>query len=146
VKKWSAWEVIRHQVAICGQVQDAGGERACGVRVNIVNMPEIFQTSVSAAANAAEKKWAELDERFDRTETRVDGIFYFLDLPAGQYTLSFDTRTDSQHEKKVAVIWDIFPAVRDETKGKIITPYKLMPHVSLKIPGDTHVEYQVKGQ
>jgi hypothetical protein len=146
MKTWSAWEVIRHQVVICGRVLNERGERVCGVRVNIVSMPEVFLTQVSAVVSAAEKKWDDLDERLDRTVTRVDGIFYFLDLPAGQYTLSFDARTDSQHEKKVAVIWEIFPAVRDETKGKIITPYKLMPHVSFQIPGDTHVEYQVKGQ
>jgi hypothetical protein len=133
-----------HQVSICGQVKDASGERACGVRVNIVNMPETFQRSVSAAANAAEKKWAELDERFDRTETRVDGIFYFLDLPAGQYTLSFDTRSDSHHEKKVAVLWDVHLAIRDAVKGHIISPYTLMPHESLKIPEDNPVVYEVR--
>jgi hypothetical protein len=148
MKTWSSWEVIRHQVTICGRVLGEHGERICGVRVNIDSMPEIFLTRVSAAAGAAEKKWDYLDERLDRTVTRVDGIFYFLDLPAGQYTLSFDVRTDSQDEKKMAVIWDILPAVRDKKKENIITPYKLMPHVPLpfKIHGNNVVEYKVKGQ
>jgi hypothetical protein len=146
VKTWSSWETIRHQVAICGRVLDERGEMIRGVRANIVSMPEIFRTRVSAAASANEKKWDDLDERLDRTVTKVDGIFYFLDLPAGSYALSFDARTDSQDEKKVAVIWDILPAVRDATKRNIITPYKLMPHVTFNISGDNTVEYEVKGQ
>ena len=146
MKTWSSWEIIRHQVAICGRVVDELGKMVCGATVNIVSMPEVFQTRVSAAASAAEKKWDDLDERLDRTVTRVDGIFYFLDLPAGSYTLSFDARTDSLDEKKVAVIWDILPAVRDAKKGNIITPYKLMPHVSVRLPGDNAVAYEVKGQ
>lgn len=145
MKTWSPWEIVRHKVAICGRVVDARGEMACGVSVNIVSMPDVFLTRVSAAASAAEKKWDNLDERLDRTVTRVDGIFYFLDLPAGQYALNFDTRTGSQDEGKVAVIWDILPAVRDATKGNIINPYKLIPHVSFKIPCDSPVEYEVKG-
>ena len=146
MKTWSSWEIIRHQVAICGRVLDERGGMVRGVRVTIISMNEEFRTRVSTAANAAEKKWDDLDERPDRTVTRVDGVFYFLDLPAGQYTLSFDTRTDSQDEKKVAVIWDMLPAVRDKTKGTIITPYKLMPHVTFKFPCDNPVEYKVKGQ
>jgi hypothetical protein len=146
MKTWSTWEIIRHQVAICGRVVNERDDRGCGVTVIIVSMPQVFRTRVSVAASAAEKKWDDLDERLDRTVSRVDGIFYFLDLPVGQYTLSFDTRPDSQHEKKVAVIWDILPAVREEKKGNIIAPYKIMPHVSIKIPGDNSVEYEVKGQ
>jgi hypothetical protein len=60
--------------------------------------------------------------------------------------LSFDTRTGSPEEEKVAVIWDILPAVRDATKGNIISPYKLMPHVSFKISGDKAVKYEVESQ
>ena len=146
MKTWSSWEIIRHQVAICGRVLDERGGTVRGVRVTIISMNEAFGTRVLAAASATEKKWDDLDERPDRTVTRVDGIFYFLDLPAGSYTLSFDARTDSQDEKKVAVIWDILPAVRDAKKGNIIIPYKLMPHVTFKIPGDSPLEYEVKGQ
>ena len=146
MKTWSSWEIIRHKVAICGRVLDERGGMVLGVRANIVSMPEVFRNRVSAVASAAEKQWEELDERPDRTVTRVDGVFYFLDLSAGQYTLSFDTHTDSQDEKSVAVIWDILPAVRDATKRNIITPYKLMPHVTFKIPGDKPVEYEVKGR
>jgi hypothetical protein len=146
MKTWSSWEIIRHQVSICGRVLDEHGGMVHGVRANIISMPEVFRTRVSAAASAAEKKWGDLDERPGRTVTRVDGIFYFLDLPAGLYTLSFDTRTDPQDEKKEAVIWDILPAVRDAKKGNLITPFKLMPHVTFKIPSGNPVEYEVKGQ
>jgi hypothetical protein len=146
MKTWGSWEIIRHKVAICGRVVDEHGGMVRGVRANIVSMPEVFRSLVTAAASAAEKKWDDLDERLDRTVTRMDGIFYFLDLPAGPYTLSFDARTDSQDEKKVAVIWDILSAVRDAAKGSLITSYKLMPHVTCKIPGDKPVEYEVKSR
>jgi len=146
MKAWSAWEIVRNKVAICGRVLDEHGGAVRGVRVTIISMNEAFRTRVLAAASAAEMKWDDLDERLDRTVTRMDGIFYFLDLPAGSYALSFDTRsTDPQDEKKEAVIWDILPAVRDAKKRTIITPYKLMPHVTFNIPGDNPVEYEVKG-
>ena len=147
MKTWSSWEIIRHQVAICGRVLDESGGMVRGVRVTIISMNEEFRTRVSTAASAAEKKWDDLDERPDRTVTRVDGVFYFLDLPAGPYSLSFDTRSaNPQDEKNEAVIWDILPAVRDTTKGNIITPFKLMPHVTFKIPCDKPVKYEFKCQ
>jgi hypothetical protein len=147
MKTWSSWEIVRNKVSICGRVVDDHGGMVSGVRVNIVSMPDVFRTRVSAVASAAGNKWDDLDERPDRTVTRLDGIFYFLDLPAGPYSLSFDTRSaNPQDEKKEAVIWDILPAVRDTTKGNVITPYMLMPHVTFKIPCDKPVKYEFKGQ
>lgn len=106
MKAWAAWEIIRHQVAICGVVTNESGERLKGLPVSIVFMPDAFSTRVSASFSAAEKKWEDLDERPDRTLTRGGGDFFFLDLPAGHYTLKvIDPVTGSQDEKKTVVAW-----------------------------------------
>ncbi len=106
MKAWTAWEVVRHQVAICGVVTNKSGARLKGLPVSIVSMPDAFSTRISASFSAAEKKWDDLDERPDRTMTRGDGDFFFLDLPAGNYTLNvIDPVTGFQDEKKTVVAW-----------------------------------------
>lgn len=107
MKTWSEWEMVRRQVAICGQVVDMRGHPVSGIHVTIVSMPESFSNRVSAAASMARLKPAGLDERLDRTLTRDDGSFYFLDLPDGKYTLNVsDARTGSQDQKETTVSWD----------------------------------------
>jgi Carboxypeptidase regulatory-like domain len=63
----SETEVIRHQVAICGAVFDREGEPATGVPVVVTD-----------AAGATS----------ERTSTRLDGTYYFLDLPDGKYIVT----------------------------------------------------------
>ncbi|GJL74454.1 MAG TPA: carboxypeptidase-like regulatory domain-containing protein [Nitrosomonas sp.] len=106
MKAWAEWEVIRHQVAICGVVTNESGDRLKGLPISIVSMPEAFSNRVSAAFSAAEKNWEDLDERPDQTLTRSDGEFFFLDLPAGRYTLKIiDPVTGFHEEKKTVVAW-----------------------------------------
>ena len=67
----SQTEVIRHQVAICGAVFDREGEPAAGVPVVVTD-----------AAGAASQ----------RTTSRSDGTYYFLDLPDGKYVVTASLR------------------------------------------------------
>lgn len=107
MKAWTSWEVIRHQVAIGGIVATESGERQSALSVRIISMPDVFSTRVSAAFCAAEKLWENLEERPDRTLTRGNGTFYFLDLPSGNYTLQvIDPVSGSQDEKEAVVVWD----------------------------------------
>ena len=107
MKARTSLEIIRHQVAIGGTVAAESGERRTVLSVRITSMPDAFSTRVSAACCAAEKIWENLEERPDRTLTRGDGTFYFLDLPAGKYRLKvIDPVTGSQDEKESVVSWD----------------------------------------
>lgn len=84
-----AREVARHQVAILGQVTDAHLGRALpGARVEITSGPPEFTSWLALRARQFGERWAALAKRPDRAHTAADGIFYFLDLPPGDYTLT----------------------------------------------------------
>lgn len=107
MKAWTDWEIVRHQVAIGGCVLDASNKPIAQAQVIIMSMPEEFSLRVEGAARAAGTNWEDLDERLDRTLSRADGIFYFLDLPAGRYTVrAIDPRSGAKDEKSVSVTRD----------------------------------------
>jgi hypothetical protein len=106
VKNWTQWEIVRHQVAACGRVLDENAKPVAGAQVAISSMPEEFELKLKSAYGAWGTDWEALDERLDRTRSRAEGIFYFLDLPAGHYTLTgVDTLTGARDEKSVSVKW-----------------------------------------
>lgn len=82
-------EPTRHQVAIAGRVTDAQTGRAlAGAQVAITAAPAAFTTWLQLKAKQYEARWDTMVERPDRTRTATDGHFHFIDLPAGQYTLT----------------------------------------------------------
>ncbi|WP_424094760.1 carboxypeptidase-like regulatory domain-containing protein [Moorena producens] len=82
-------EAIRHQVAIAGQVKDAETKQVIpGAVVEIADMPESLKSKLDLLAGLYGDDWEKRVERPDRTRTRVDGYFYFQDLPDGSYTLT----------------------------------------------------------
>jgi hypothetical protein len=83
------WELVRHQVAIAGRLADAGtGKPVGGATVFITEMPAAFRSLIEARARQHGHAWTAMIERPDRARTAADGIFYFLDLPDGDYTLN----------------------------------------------------------
>jgi hypothetical protein len=102
----SQWEVIRHQVAICGRVVDDHDNALANIEISLTSMPEVFSNRISALADNA-KNQATKNDGPDRAVTRENGSFYFLDLPGGKYTLNaLDAKTGSMGHKEVEVTWD----------------------------------------
>lgn len=82
-------DIVRHQVAIAGQVSDKETGLTIGnAIVEITAMPEKFKTKRSLQALQYGSEWETLLKRCDRTTTAPDGFFYFIDLPPGEYTLT----------------------------------------------------------
>ena len=107
MKRWSDWEIIRRQVAVGGRILDKDNQPMAGVQVTIASTPKGFKPSVEAAFSAAGPGWNDLEERLQRTFSQLDGIYYFLDLPEGKYTLqAIDFQSGKQDEKRVSVSWD----------------------------------------
>jgi hypothetical protein len=121
VNDWADWEIVRHQVAIGGRVVDEGDQPVAGVQVTITSMPRALRQKIDDAAGAAGAGWQDLAERCYRTLTKADGIFYFLDLPAGRYTLQSSVQgSDLQAPRTVSVSWG-----QDGSVKKAIADLKL---------------------
>jgi hypothetical protein len=81
------WIRLRHVVSIAGAVRDKATSRPInGARVEITEYPEAFGALL--AAKAANPAWTRRRERLDRVYSRADGLFCFVDLPAGRYRLN----------------------------------------------------------
>jgi hypothetical protein len=107
MKTSTEWEIARRQVAIGGRVVDDGDQPISGVEVVLTSMPEEFQRRVAGAADVAGAGRKHSDERPDHSLTKPDGIYYFLDLPAGRYTVKcMDSRSGAAAEKTVSVSWN----------------------------------------
>ncbi len=84
----SQGDIVRRRVALAGRVFDAGTGKALGdAEVVITGMPSAFKKRLEIAALPYGKRWDKMLDRADRTRTRPDGLFYFLDLPDGKYSL-----------------------------------------------------------
>jgi len=122
---WMKLDGISRQVAIAGIVRNAQTRQGmAGVRVQITGMPAALQAKIDFLAQLYGANWK---QRPDRTQTRPDGYFYFLDLPDGDYTLSADwleagTRYGSAELPDVKVPQDSEGPIKNKDILKIDLP------------------------
>lgn len=107
MKQWSAWETTRRQVAVSGYIADADGRPVADAQITLVQHPAAFATRLMGAASDAGRRWDELTQRPDRTKSRPDGLYFFLDLPPGNYALrAVDLRAGQSAEERVVLETD----------------------------------------
>src|ERR1700690_791643 len=148
----SDWQIARHRVAIAGRVLDAStGKPVADAAVSFNKMPAAFETKLAIASLSYGDRWNSMLARPDRTRTREDGLFYFLDLPDGEYSLSASIPS---YGKRYGTEEQPATVSRDK-KGNIKIAFvtlRLQPTaVKGKIPGPSHktgvmlAEVRVKG-
>ena len=104
---WTDWEVVRHQVAVAGRVVDGSGKPLAATQITVTALPKKSRQKIDSATSAAGTASQGVDEPFETTLAKADGIFYFLDLPAGRYTVKgIDQRSGLQDQKVISVSWD----------------------------------------
>jgi hypothetical protein len=125
------WQTARHEVAMFGRVVDfATRKPVAGALVEIHGKSAGFDRKLQLVAMQYGDRWATMMERPDRTITRNDGQFHFMDLADGQYTLRVTYpsagRRYGRTEQSVEVSHDPKKRVRIEialpvtvVKGKI---------------------------
>ena len=80
---------VRHQVAVAGKVTAVVAKKPVGgAVVNIIEMPHALKSLLVTKSMQYGARWGAMAERPDRTRTAADGLFYFLDLPDGKYTIA----------------------------------------------------------
>lgn len=85
----TSWQTLRRQIALSGQVTAvADNAPVANAQVQITTAPTAFMNKVRAHAKQHGAAWEKMAERVDRTSTAVDGFYYFLDLPDGEYTVT----------------------------------------------------------
>lgn len=103
---WGDWETVRRQLALCGLVVNRNGIPSGEARVTIVRGPKAFE-AMARARSAAAQASGDDQVRRDVTETRPDGIYFFMDLPAGDYMVAAeDPHNRDRGENKGRVTWD----------------------------------------
>ncbi|WGV27992.1 carboxypeptidase-like regulatory domain-containing protein [Halotia branconii] len=111
------WELIRHQVAIAGQVTNAQTNKAIpNAEVIITKAPSAFADWLKLKSLQYGDRWNSMVERPDRTITANDGHFHFLELPEGEYTLTASVPNATRRYSK-GMLTVTVPA---KVEGKVI--------------------------
>jgi hypothetical protein len=130
-----------HEVAIAAKVVDPRTSiGVAGASVEITSMPAAFTSWLSLRALGYGSKWATMTERPDRTVTADDGMFCFLDLPDGAYTVAI---TPKGGGRRFGATTHAFTVARDAS-GDINATIALISLPATAIEG-TIVESQGDG-
>lgn len=117
MRHWTDWEIARHQVAVAGRVVDESDKPVAGAEVTLTRLPKEGRQKKARAGTDQQ----ESDGRCDRTFTKADGIYFFLDAPAGEYSVEcVNSRSGLRANKTVSVSWG-----QDRTVKRAVADLKL---------------------
>ncbi|MEP6606680.1 MAG: hypothetical protein ABJA60_11275 [Nitrosospira sp.] len=103
MKTWTDWEIMRHHVSICGRVVNKEGKPMSGVQLSVAPGATPSEPRVANARRGSAKVRPVASEVLKQTESRLDGMFFFLDCPDGKYTLrAIDLQSGAQAEQTVS--------------------------------------------
>jgi len=100
VSHWSDWEITRHQVAVAGCVVDESDKPVAGAQVTLTLLPKEGRPKSSREGTDQQ----ELNPRYGQTFTKGDGIFFFLDAPAGEYSVECVNSRSGLHANKTVSV------------------------------------------
>ncbi len=105
---WQKIEPTRHRVAVSGVVtDDLSGKSLARATIEITAAPAAFETRLALRRRQHGARWAAMTQRPDRTRTAADGHFHFLDLPAGEYTLTASLPTAGSRYGKTTADFEV---------------------------------------
>jgi protocatechuate 3,4-dioxygenase beta subunit len=106
------WEVVRRQVAVCGRVLDEDDRPVEGAEV------ALYLGDVKQASDGG--KSAKMDSNVRARATtcsRTDGLYFFLNSLAGEYTVTACTESPVQNgSARLAVAYEKDGSVKRATK------------------------------
>jgi len=125
----------RVQAALTGRVIDAQTlATVAAVEVKITGVPAAFQKVIDARKLMHGGAWETMKERVDLTSTRRDGMFHFIDLPNGTYTLTFSMPgLARRYGSTTASV-----TVTRNGQGKVTTPFTTVNLPPTAIKGKVH--------
>lgn len=123
---WTDWETVSHHVSICGRIVNTKDEPMPGVPLSVSaeSKQPHKQSDATRARAHARRETTDTQERTGngsaQTESRLDGTFFFLDCPDGQYTVqAIDSPSGAKAEKSITVADSVLKKpLKDRTPEK----------------------------
>lgn len=105
MKSWTQWKVIHRQVVIAGRILNDENKPVAGTQVTITAKAGKFKRQIENASGEESTIWKNLNKRPDRTRSRLDGLYFFLDLPEGEYTVTAtDSRSGQSIKSRISIL------------------------------------------
>ncbi len=112
---WTEWETLDHRVVLSGRVADSADQPVGNVELTAEHLSVSPKSGSSESGqDLAKEGRARIGTR--RARSRADGLYYFLDLPAGEYRLRLQgDNSKVVQEKRISLRVETEGIVRSKT-------------------------------